>query len=125
MVQRVLLGAFQGTYVLRVSRAGFDVTNPALTDNQLVFSSQWTDSANLLLSGTILPSSTNNTVFYGITYNVAPLVLLIGFKNGVYFLPDQFERILGVENNRMVFGFAGAVEGITWSYFVMRNEFNA
>lgn len=61
MVQRVLLGAFQGTYVLRVSREGFDVTNTTLNANQLVFDSRYTETMEILASGTVQSGPFNST----------------------------------------------------------------
>lgn len=66
MVDRVLLGAFDGTYVLRVSRPGYDVKNPALTPNQLSFDSRWQEAGQELMRGSVVfdPDPTGKMTFY-------------------------------------------------------------
>lgn len=56
MANRVVVGAFAGTYVLRGSRPGFDVLNTGLTNNQLAFDSRWDEIGNVLQTGTFTVS---------------------------------------------------------------------
>ena len=52
MTKRVSLGQWiDGSYRLRVSAPGFDVDNPSLTPNQLIFDSQTTGYGMVLLRG--------------------------------------------------------------------------
>lgn len=71
MVNRVVLGAHAGTYVLRVSRPGFAVTNEAIPIEAVAFDSRWTDASNIFMRGSVsVPSDYNNfvTVNYGQTF---------------------------------------------------------
>lgn len=51
MANRTVLGAFDGTYVLRTSRPGYDVLNTGLAAKELAFDSRWGSAANILASG--------------------------------------------------------------------------
>ena len=51
MVNRVVLGAFDSTFVLRASRPGFNVLTTTLTPEQTAFDSRWADAANVYASG--------------------------------------------------------------------------
>ncbi|QIG76836.1 hypothetical protein EVC30_007 [Rhizobium phage RHph_Y1_11] len=85
MANRVVLGAYNGTYAFRVSFPGFNVLDPALTKDQLAFSSEtsWaTETANILLTGFFLWSgSTYIDVLFGQTFatNKIPMVLFWPF----------------------------------------------
>lgn len=51
MVNRIVLGAFDNTFVLRASRPTFDVLSTGLTTNQLAFDSRWGEASNCFLIG--------------------------------------------------------------------------
>lgn len=51
MVNRVVLGAFDSTFVLRASRPGFNVLTTTLTPEQIAFDSRWARAANIYASG--------------------------------------------------------------------------
>jgi hypothetical protein len=53
MTTRVILGAFDGTFVLRASKPGFNVLDPALTKEQLAFDSRYFTAARVLSQGTL------------------------------------------------------------------------
>jgi hypothetical protein len=81
MANRVVIGAFDGTFALRLSRPGYNVLDPALPPENLAFDSRWTSSTNLVLSGeaTFVNASGVTqpiTVYYGETFAVVPLVLV-------------------------------------------------
>lgn len=78
MSNRVILGAFAGTHVFRVSRPGFDVLNDSLPPNAIAFDSRWSESANVFMEGTFSASANNssNTVNYGTTLPSVPIVII-------------------------------------------------
>ncbi|MGO7308774.1 hypothetical protein ACCS91_33505 [Rhizobium ruizarguesonis] len=51
MSNRLVLGSFANTFVLRVSRPGVDVLNTAVPVEQLAFDSRWTGLAAIVQSG--------------------------------------------------------------------------
>lgn len=83
MANRVVLGSFGGTYVLRVSRPGFNVLDDGLSPNAVAFDSRWSDAGNLYMSGSVsisgqyTPSRTSgySEVMYGRTFSNRPLVV--------------------------------------------------
>ena len=77
MANRVVIGAFDGTYVLRTSQPGNDVLNAGLTPNQLSFDSRWSEIGNWLSSGRFVwnHDETSKTITYGQTFSSPPSVL--------------------------------------------------
>jgi hypothetical protein len=53
MTNRIILGAFEGTYVLRASKPGYNVLDPALTKEQLAFDSRYFTAMRVLSQGTV------------------------------------------------------------------------
>ena len=53
MTNRVVLGAFDGTYALRVSRPGSNVLTTTLPTEQLAFDSRWAAAGNVLAQGSV------------------------------------------------------------------------
>ena len=51
MANRVVLGAFDNTYVLRISKPGFNVLDPNLSAGQLVFDSRWSEYTSVHSEG--------------------------------------------------------------------------
>lgn len=61
MANRVVLGAFDGTYVLRVSTPTKNVLDTALSKQDIVFDSRWYNTLNLHQKGSCsIPSGVNN-----------------------------------------------------------------
>lgn len=81
MANRVVLGAFDGTYVLRVSRPGYNVLSTSLTSEQLAFDSRWQEAGNVYMTGSVVmttpPSDVGSiTVNFGEVLPTAPLVVI-------------------------------------------------
>lgn len=53
MTNRLILGAFAGTFVLRVSRPGFNVMDDSLPPECISFDSRWQETMNVLMSGQV------------------------------------------------------------------------
>ena len=51
MTNRLIMGSFDGTFVLRISMPGYDVLNTSLTPNQVVFDSRWIDTSKIFFKG--------------------------------------------------------------------------
>lgn len=138
MANRVVLGAFDGTYVLRVSRPGFNVLSTGLTTNQLAFDSRWSDTGLEFMSGNFTADNSGSvTINYGTTFATPPTVIfrIIG-DGGAYKTTDSnwtLEPATGVSNvnvNTSSFTFTKGSGGHpfpTWSgsrtvyYTVLRN----
>lgn len=74
MANRIVLGAFDGTFVLRVSRPGFNVLTTTLTKDQLAFDSRWAEAGASFLMGYVALSTTaDTTVLFGRTFTAATL----------------------------------------------------
>lgn len=74
MANRVVLGAFDNTFALRVSKPGYNVLSTTLTAKQLAFSSQWAETANTILKGSItFTSAAYVDVMYGETFTAGNL----------------------------------------------------
>lgn len=67
----VILGRFDGTPRLRVARPGFDVTDPALSDQQLAFDSAWPEILTVLDANWNLTTgvSTESWTYNGSAFN--------------------------------------------------------
>lgn len=70
LTPRVLLGAFEGEARLRVARPGFDVTDPALGNEQLAFDSSWPEILSVLAASWQLTGATSVETWTanGVTY---------------------------------------------------------
>jgi hypothetical protein len=53
MTNRVVIGEFEGTYVLRVSRPGYNAMDPNLPSIGLVFDSRWATFAAIHMNGSV------------------------------------------------------------------------
>lgn len=53
MANRVVLGAFDNDYVLRVSRPGYNVLDPNLSAKQLAFDSRWSQFTTIHSEGVV------------------------------------------------------------------------
>lgn len=78
MANRVVVGAFAGTYVLRVSRPGFDVLNGGLTPEQLVFDSRWSEAGNVFLRGSVVRANAGDAtqIMFGETFSQPPAIFV-------------------------------------------------
>ncbi|EKF43971.1 hypothetical protein NA8A_04145 [Nitratireductor indicus C115] len=141
MANRIVLGAFDGTFVLRASRPGYDVLDPALLPEHVSFDSRWQEAGNIVQRGTfkLSGSSTFNITYPGaVTAPPLVMVTMSGENNNL----DQWWNITvnDEQNWRVRIYFASAVaigsEGIqisksnanpvgngerTFFYSVMRN----
>lgn len=74
MTNRVVLGALPGgSYGLRVSVPGADVTNPAIPPFQKSFDSDWFNSAKIHATGSIfVPTATGYPQFTTVTFPPLP-----------------------------------------------------
>ena len=101
MANRVVLGAFDGTHVLRVSRPGFNVLSTGLTPKQLAFDSRWQESGNVFMSGNFSAPATGSwlTIPFGTTFNTPPLVLLRIIGDGPRYLPSLSQVDLWVNTS--------------------------
>lgn len=72
MANRAVLGAFDGTYVLRVSKPGFNVLSTGLTVDQLAFDSRWAETGNAFMSGS---AAIGSEVSFGTTFSKPPFVV--------------------------------------------------
>lgn len=64
MTNRVILGAFAGTHVLRISRPGFNVQDDTLIPEQIAFDSRWASTANIIAQGIVRATHTSGNVAY-------------------------------------------------------------
>lgn len=135
MANRIILGAFDGTYVLRVSRPGFDVLNPSLPPEQLAFDSRWQETGNVYMEGTFsIGNSGAYTVEFGTTFPTPPVVIVrvIGSSGGVltYTNQEMGETLLQVRTYQFSFIKGGSLSGFQFSgtrtclYTVYRNLYD-
>lgn len=77
MANRVILGAFDGTHVLRVSKPGYNVLDPNLPASALSFDSRWAEIAGVFMEGTVLLNNSvrSATVYHNLGYR--PLVFAL------------------------------------------------
>lgn len=78
MANRVVMGAFDSTHVLRVSKPGHNVLAPGLSKEQLSFDSRWSESALVLIAGIVavpVGAWTAVTVNFGVTLSYIPIVI--------------------------------------------------
>ena len=131
MSDRVLLGALGGgDYGLRVSRPGYDVTDPALAKEQLAFDSRWTEVSNVWMAGSVVFTPSGTTVSYGTTFAVPPPVFGIVLISGRYHLFGTIGMTISngptgnvtSYTNRAIF-YASGGSGTKLSYLVLRNIF--
>lgn len=132
MANRVVLGAFDGAYVLRVSRPGFNVLDPALPPEHLAFDSRWQEAGNVYMEGTFsIGNSGAYIVDFGTTFPTPPVVIVrvIGSSGGVLTYTNQVmgETLLQVRTYHFSFIKGGSVYGLQFSgtrtclYTVYRN----
>lgn len=78
MANRVVLGAFDGTYVLRASRPGFNVLSTTLTTEQLAFDSRWSEAGNIFLRGSVVRANAGaaTQIMFGETFARPPAVFV-------------------------------------------------
>lgn len=102
MANRVVLGAFNGTYVLRVSRPGYNVLDPALPPERLVFDSRWAEANNCFAVGSVTFGGQDRDVYFGETFawNAIPLVVFIPRMSGGVYSNFAYSTADGPENHR-------------------------
>ena len=98
MANRVVLGEFNGDYVLRVSRPGFNVLDPNLPRHQLAFDSRWPENLNIAARGTFELITTMD-IPHGMTYGTGPVVLSWLEADGYIYCLDAALTQLGGGGN--------------------------
>lgn len=89
MANRVILGEFGGDYVLRVSRPGFNVLDPALPRQNLAFDSRWPENMNIVASGTLgYSGSAVSAINHGMGYGTGPACFAWFQYGGYIYQPD-------------------------------------
>lgn len=84
MANRVVLGEFDGDYVLRISRPGFNVLSTSLPRQNLAFDSRWPENMNIVTSATVTVSGAGiYSVPHGMGYPTGP-VAFAWFQHGGY-----------------------------------------
>jgi hypothetical protein len=140
MSNRVVLGAFDGTYVLRVSRPGFDVLDPNLAKELLAFDSRWDEAGNVYMTGSgVIPtgpgSSQTATIDFGATIDPPPLAIGLIEASGPY-LGTGYHLMSNMDGAMANTGFQNSIvttttqvklisteEGKPFFYAVLRNVY--
>jgi hypothetical protein len=84
MANRVVLGAFEGTFGLKISRPGFNVLSTGLTAEQVAFDSRWDDIGKIYNQGVSTnfqqgsAGTTNISFNIGGAFSTSDPVLLFG-----------------------------------------------
>jgi hypothetical protein len=136
MSNRLVLGSFDNTYLLRVSRPGANVLNPSLPVESLAFDSRWTNMFTVVQSGNIRGIMDNvdmvGWMWYAelaipASYSGLPLILLsgrpeysanykaatvVGDLFGGY---DSSTRVLTISGNSA--WWPNASDYLPWGYF--------
>lgn len=89
MANRVVIGAFDGTYVLRVSKPGYNALDPDLPSAGLVFDSRWATFAAVHQQGTISLPVTPDTpastyVYHGTGFVPFVIWFLVNYPGNDY-----------------------------------------
>jgi hypothetical protein len=83
MSNRIVLGAFDGTFVLRVSRPGYNVLDTSLAQDGIAFDSRWIANTKPWISGVATSFGTGSaasfTVALGYTVTTADPPILVHF----------------------------------------------
>ncbi|MBX4911374.1 hypothetical protein HJA82_29110 [Rhizobium bangladeshense] len=111
MANRVVLGAFAGTYVLRISKPGFDVLDTSLSAGNLSFDSRWSSVGKVWTKGQVPASAwsqfssggtPNARCSFSLGYtpgsNAPPLIIasiLLNSTNGS--LSGMYRPVFGIE----------------------------
>lgn len=78
MTNRLILGQFDGTYLLRVSRPGFDAMDPNLRPSQLAFDSRWMTTLQVHISGNVTMLNNQVVIPHGLGYRPFVMIFLSG-----------------------------------------------
>lgn len=78
MTNRLIIGAHAGTYVLRASRPGYDVTNDGIDPAGVAFDSRRPNTLKVRLQGYVAWSGSplQASVSFGMTFAVVPIVFI-------------------------------------------------
>lgn len=119
MAKRVSLGRWiDGSYRLRVSAPGFDVDNPSLTPNQLIFDSQTTGYGMIIQSGQAYVGGAGTVVTWP-ALGYTPAVHIQYVNGNVYrnYYSNGFNEIyLAVTQNALIA--SGPWAGVTLRYII-------
>lgn len=89
MANRVVLGEFDGDYVLRISRPGFNVLSTSLPRQNLAFDSRWPENMNIVTSATVTVSTGTTNFSHGMSYTNGPVALAWMQRNGYVYQVDN------------------------------------
>lgn len=90
MANRVVLGEFDGDYVLRISRPGFNVLSTSLPRQNLAFDSRWPENMNIVTSATVTVSGAGIfSVPHGMSYSNGPVAFAWFERNGYVHQADS------------------------------------
>lgn len=134
MANRLVLGAVDGSYKLKVSKPGYDVMT-ALQNKQLAFSTDWNEAGNIIAIGSVALSGDQVQMpFAGFSERLTVLAMC---KVGTKFIPLNTLSCLmngeawsnhrvGLRGDLDTIGFylQGAGSSIVY-YVVMENQFGA
>lgn len=82
MTNRVIMGKFQNDFVLRASMPGYDVLNPNLPPEQLVFDSRWSKVSSIYMDTWVyVPINQTQTLWFGKWFDPLPSVLLMWYPD--------------------------------------------
>lgn len=86
MTNRVIMGKFQNDFVLRASIPGYDVLDPNLPPERLVFDSRWSKVSSIYLDTWVyVPIERTNyertTLWFGKWFDPLPSVLLMWYPD--------------------------------------------
>jgi hypothetical protein len=92
MANRLVLGAFDGTFVLRASVPGSDVLSTSLAPSKIAFDSRWADMMRIIQHGNVtLASGASTTITHGLGF--VPMAAAWMYKNAAD--PDMMSQEYG------------------------------
>ncbi|QPC91454.1 hypothetical protein [Mesorhizobium sp. INR15] len=131
MANRVLLGAIGGSYKLKVSRPGFDVTT-ALPNEQLAFSSDWGDAGKVLMTGSVAMGASGVLQLVLPIFTARITVIAMISISGVFYPLSTFGNVIYADGSiglrtdlsSIAFSKNGSTGNIIY-YVVMVNQFGS
>lgn len=128
MANRVVLGSFADTYVLRVSKPGFNVLDDTLSTDKVVFDSRWAETGNVMQSGTVVPDNLGVARIDIPNLTGDPVLLIVLYRAPDKFVPTNFYvqaswvAAARVQSNSLVIDTASYGSGVIYVFYaVFRN----
>ncbi|RUU75714.1 hypothetical protein [Mesorhizobium sp. M7A.F.Ca.MR.362.00.0.0] len=131
MANRLVMGAVDGSYKLKVSKPGYDVMT-ALTNEQLAFSTDWDDAGKVLMTGSATLNGSGilqmTVPFFTERLNVMAMVKI----GSVYWPMSTFgsninqNASIGLRPDISTVAFFGGTGsgGCVFYYAIMENQFD-